>query len=190
MGDDDAGYRDNIALIGFMGAGKSAVGLLLSRKLGMDCIDLDEVIEDAAGESVREIFAHEGEKGFRERESDALRNVVDEGKGLVLSCGGGIVLGDENIALLRGRCRVFFLRISAARAVERLAGAADRPLLEGGDLEERVRGLMEERAHRYLLAAHEVIDADEKSPQEIAEDIAERWSKSKSGRQARNIPFS
>jgi shikimate kinase len=175
---DDTERRENsiIALIGFMGAGKSAVGSLLSTELSLPFVDLDEVIEKAAGKSVAEIFAEEGEEGFRERESEALRDELREG-GKVIACGGGVVLNDENIKLLRSRSRVFLLNISPERALERLSAGSGRPLLDTGDLEKRIRGLMDMRAERYREAAHTVFDADNASPREIAEEIAAEWLK-------------
>ncbi len=175
MADTRARESGTITLIGFMGAGKSAVGRILSNRLGLPFVDLDEVISDKAGKSIEDIFAEEGEEGFRERESKALRAELDSGI-KVISCGGGVVLRDENVELLRRKSRVFLLRISQERALLRLSGGGGRPLLEAGDMEERIRELMEERAERYHAAAHAEIDADDSSPEEIAEEIAAAWS--------------
>jgi shikimate kinase len=180
-------FRDNIALIGFMGAGKSAVGRLLAPRLKMEFIDLDEIIAAQAGMSISEIFDVEGESGFRNRESAALRASL-QGEGKMLSCGGGIVIDDENIHLLRSGCRVFFLRISTGKAAERLSGGGGRPLIAGGDLEDKVRVLMDERKQRYLEAADEVVEADDASPQELAEEIAARWWRYRSGHPEGIIP--
>ncbi|MBN2027770.1 MAG: shikimate kinase [Actinobacteria bacterium] len=170
----DAEAIKNVALIGFMGSGKSTVGYLLARYLHMEFVDLDEVIASEAGMSINEIFAVEGEEGFREREGAALQGVLRSGS-KVLSCGGGLVLDRTNVDILRRSCRVFLLRISPERAVERLSGSDCRPLIAEGDLDEKVRVLMHERSRRYLEAAHEVVEADAASPQELAEELAERW---------------
>ena len=174
---EDTGWKESgiIALIGFMGAGKSAVGRLLSARLGLSFVDLDEVISAMAGKDITEIFAAEGEEGFRERESEALKRVLDGGS-KVVSCGGGVVLRDENVELLRRKSRVFLLRVSPERALERLAGSEGRPLLDADDVEERIRELMEERAERYHAAAHAEFDASDADPEEIAEEIAAVWS--------------
>ncbi|MEW6553163.1 MAG: shikimate kinase [Actinomycetota bacterium] len=164
----------NIALIGFMGSGKSTVGPMLAARLGMGFVELDEVISAGAGMSVADIFAAVGEEGFRDLESKALEDVLREG-GKVISCGGGAVLRKGNVELLQERSRVFLLEISRRTALQRLREEHGRPLLEGSDLEERVDRLMRERAHAYAAAAHEVIEADDASPEEIAEEIAERW---------------
>ncbi len=181
--------KKNVALVGFMGAGKSEVGRLLARRLGMGFKDLDEVVCSRSGMSIEEVFTSEGESGFRERESAALREaLLDEG--MVISCGGGIVLDDGNVELLRSRCRVFLLRISAEKAVQRLSADGGRPLVAGGDLEQRVRTLMAEREGRYEEAADEVVEAGYARPRELAEEIAERWRRYRSGQREGNTPSS
>jgi shikimate kinase len=182
-----SGKADSLALIGFMGAGKSAVGAILSSELEMEFVDLDEVISREAGRSIEKIFASEGEEGFRERESAALESELCSG-GKVLSCGGGLVLRQENVRLLRRRCRVYLLEISRSKAVERIKGTGGRPLLAGGDLEAAVERLMDERAELYGRAAHETVDANEASPPEIAGEIAARWRKYECGRREENTP--
>lgn len=184
MAGKDLGYEasarhgvNTVALIGFMGCGKSTVGPLLAARLEMEFVELDDLVSAAAGVSIAEIFARVGETGFRDLESKALMDALRIG-GKVISCGGGVVLCDENVRLLRQHCRVFLLEISKRTAVERLRMHGGRPLLEGGDLERRVEELMDERAHDYTSAAHEIIAADDASPQEIAEEIAARWRRS------------
>ena len=166
--------RENLALIGFMGAGKSTVGAELARRLGMDFVDLDGVIAGEAGMSVPEIFDREGEEGFRERESRALRKEL-KGSGKVLACGGGIVLRPENVDLLRERCLVVYLRVDRDTVLERVGKGVGRPLLEGGALPQRVEKLLSEREDKYLRAAHAVVEAGGRSPERIAEEIAGIW---------------
>lgn len=172
---------DCLALIGFMGAGKSAVGALLAKSLQIGFVDLDEVIAREAGVGIEDIFACEGEDGFRRRESAALSEQLDAAGAKVISCGGGIVVRARNVDMLRRRCRVFLLEISLTTAVERLRGSDGRPLLGGEDIEVAAARLMEEREHLYRRAAHESVDANEKSPRELAEEIAARWKKYESG---------
>lgn len=170
------GSSDIIAIIGFMGSGKSTIGARLASRLHMDFVDLDEAISEDTGKSIKEIFAAEGEEGFREREQEALSEQLARG-GKVISCGGGVVLRDENVRLLREKCRVFFLRISKEKALERLIDdAGERPLLEGVGREKKVGELMRIRADRYLQTAHLVIEADRKDPEEIVEEIVARWN--------------
>jgi shikimate kinase len=166
-----------IALIGFMGCGKSTVGPLIAAMLGMEYVELDDAVSAQDGRSVADIFAQAGEEAFRGLESEALMGALREA-GKVISCGGGVVLRDDNVRLLRRNCRVYLLEISQRTAVDRLRNESGRPLLEGGDLEKRVGELMHERARFYAIAAHEIIAADDASPEEIAEEIATRWLRS------------
>lgn len=166
----------NISLIGFMGAGKTTVGKALAERLGMSFVDLDEEIVAAAGMSVPEIFAREGEEGFRERESAALKKALDR-EDAVIACGGGAVLRDDNVALLRNRSRVFLLRISAEEAEIRLKGKGGRPLLSEGGMKEAIDRLLSERAARYEEVAHEAVEAKGRSPEEVVEEIVARWLK-------------
>ncbi len=165
----------SIALIGFMGAGKSTVGRLLADRLGMPFLDLDAEIERETGRDVSEIFSREGEEGFRKRESRALERALAEG-GVVIACGGGVVTVEENVALLRERAVVFCLEVSLEEALRRTEeGGKARPLLTGDDPAARARRLLEQRKEAYAAAAHEVIRADAAAPEEIAEEIARRW---------------
>ena len=172
--------KENIALVGFMGSGKSTVGPLLASALGMDYVDLDEMITERTGMDIAEIFELEGEEGFRERESEALKEALAGGN-RVVSCGGGVVLRDENLELLRRRARVFYLRVSGETALQRLGDGEGRPLLAEEDVAAMVGELMAVRGGRYLVAAHEVVDGDRENPEEIAEEIAERWRKYRYG---------
>ncbi len=166
--------KANLALIGFMGAGKSTVGSLLARRLDMAFVDLDETISRDAGMSVEEIFRREGEEGFREREGRALRRELT-GEGKVVACGGGIVVRPENVALLRKRCAVVYLRATGETILGRVGGGAGRPLLRGGRLEERVEELLSRREEAYRRAAHLVVDTDGRTPEEVAEEIEREW---------------
>ncbi|MBC7252560.1 MAG: shikimate kinase [Actinobacteria bacterium] len=169
--------RENLALIGFMGAGKSTVGAALARRLGMDFVDLDGVIAGEAGMSIPEIFDREGEEGFRERESRALRKEL-KGAGKVLACGGGIVLRPENVDLLRERCLVVYLRVDRNTVLNRVGEGEGRPLLAGGPLPRRVEELLSEREEKYLRASHAVVEAGGRTPEGIAEEIAGIWKES------------
>lgn len=171
------GKRKNLALIGFMGAGKSTVGSILARRLGMRFVDLDEAVSREAGMSVPEIFEREGEEGFRDRESRALRDNLRE-EGMVLACGGGIVLRQKNVALLRERCAVIYLRAGRETVLRRVGGGEGRPLLEKGDVAERVEELMSRREEAYRRAAHLVVDTDGRTPEEVAEEIERRCLRS------------
>lgn len=170
------GGRRNLALVGFMGAGKSTVGPVLASRLGLTFVDLDERIAAGAGMDIGEIFSREGEEGFRARESEALRREL-RGRGKVIACGGGIVLRRENVELLRDSCMVCYLDADMETLLRRLEGGEGRPLLQGGELSRRVEELVEARREKYREAAHLVVDVGEKSAEEIAGEIAEAWKR-------------
>jgi len=138
-------------LIGFMGAGKSSVGRVVARRLGAEFLDVDVSIETAAGRSVREIFASQGEEVFREMEKEAIRDAVSV-PGRVVAAGGGAFLDPGNRALLTGYAPVVFLDASPETVIARLSRDASRPLLQGGDREARVRDLMARRRNSYAEA--------------------------------------
>src|SRR5690348_13538405 len=107
----------NLALVGPMGAGKSAVGRLLGERLGLRFADLDHEVETAAGAPIPTIFECEGEAGFRARERAMLRALL-AGDGLALATGGGAVLDSENRRLLRERCFVVHLHLDVASQLQ------------------------------------------------------------------------
>src|SRR5687768_14884416 len=118
-----------IALVGLMGAGKSAVAPLLAARLKGRAADLDARIAADAGCSIHEIFAREGEAGFRRRESTQLTALLDDPPS-VLACGGGVVLDPERRERLKSACRVVWLRVSPEEAARRLDQVGEtRPLL-------------------------------------------------------------
>ncbi len=140
-----------VVLIGFMGAGKSSVGRVVAGLLGADFVDLDARIESAAGRSVGEIFASEGEGVFREMEKEAIRDAVAV-PGRVVAAGGGAFLDPGNRALLKAYAPVVFLDVSPETVLARLSRDASRPLLRGGDREAKVRDLMARRRPSYAEA--------------------------------------
>lgn len=153
-------------LIGFMGAGKSSVGRIVARRLGAEFVDLDVRIESAAGRSVREIFASQGEEVFREMEKDAIREAVSV-PGRVVAAGGGAFLDPGNRALLAGYAPVVFLDVSPETVIARLSRDASRPLLQGGDREARVRDLMARRRSSYA-EADVTVDTDSLTVLQVA----------------------
>lgn len=152
-----------------MGSGKSSVGRLLARRLGVAFIDLDEVIVEAAGKTIKAIFAEEGEPAFRALEGACLERVLEGGRG-VIATGGGAVVAEQNRRLMRRYGIVINLTASLPRLLERLAGSADRPLYAGERPEERLRRLLEER-EQFYAAADIRIDTDAKSVEDVAAEI-------------------
>jgi shikimate kinase len=133
-----------LILTGFMGSGKSSVGRLLAVRLGCPFVDLDAEIVAAAGSSINEIFARDGEAAFRNLESACLERVL-AGGAAVIATGGGAVVADENRRSMRKRGIVVNLVVSLPQVLHRLHGAVDRPLFSGDDAANRAKLLMDER---------------------------------------------
>jgi shikimate kinase len=153
--DDDA----PIFLIGFMASGKTTVGRLLAERLEWAFVDLDRLVEQGAGRAVADIFAAEGETGFRKRETEALREVAGRRK-TVVATGGGAPCRDENIQAMLASGRVFWLDVSAEEAVRRAGTASGRPLLDGAaDPVAAARKLLDAR-RPYYEKAHDRLDTE------------------------------
>ncbi len=161
----------NIVLTGFMGTGKSTVGKELARRLGMTLIELDSEIEKAEGMTIREIFSQYGEEYFRQKETEAIKRLSGE-RGLVISTGGGVVLREENMDILRRDGVVICLWAEPETVLERTSDTRERPLLDVEDPLERIRKLLEYRRPFYEQADH-FIKTDGKTPVQIAEEIIE-----------------
>lgn len=158
-----------MALIGYMGSGKSTVGRLLARDLGLDFVDLDEEIEREAGASIPEIFASEGETGFRDLEHRCLKAAFSDG-GRVVACGGGVVTRPENLELLAGVTTVM-IEEDIEVLYERTRSAG-RPLRGGGFEEFRAR--YEEREELYLRAADLMIRNGGRGQAAVAREVSDR----------------
>lgn len=138
----------NLALVGPMGAGKSAVGRLLGERLVLRFADLDHEIEQSTGAPIPTIFECEGEAGFRARERATLQSLL-AGDGLVLATGGGAVLDADNRCLLCERCFVVHLHLDVPAQLQRLARDRSRPLLQRPDRERALRELAAIRSPLY-----------------------------------------
>ena len=163
----------HIILTGFMGAGKTTAGKLLSRKLGYVFFDTDQLIEKQAGMSVSRIFETMGEEKFRSFETEILKGAWTKEENWVLSVGGGLPMKEENRKLLREIGTVVYLRVQADTVIKRLIS---RPLLQGDNVKERVDALLEYRGMKYEDGADFVVDVDGKTPQMVAEDIIKSWN--------------
>jgi shikimate kinase len=162
-----------LALVGLMGAGKSAVSRVLGERLGVAVADLDAFIEAEEGCTIAELFEREGESWFRRREGEVLRQVLASGA-RVIACGGGVVLDPAHRALLRKRCRVVWLEVSPTEAARRIADpatAARRPLLAGAPPLPRLAELLAERAPRYREVADLVVSTDGSTIEAVADEI-------------------
>ncbi len=161
----------NIALIGFMGTGKTSVGKKLAQDLGYSFVDTDQEVERITGLTVAEIFKKHGEIRFRSEESLALKRLL-KAEGQVIATGGGIVLKPENVGLLKEQTFVVALTARPEVIYQRVETRDSRPLLKGGDLMAKIIQLMEERKDAYDFADL-VVDTSELSPRMIADKIAQ-----------------
>jgi shikimate kinase len=158
----------NLYLVGMMGVGKTTVGKLLAEEIGYRFVDTDEVIVKAAGKSINEIFAENGEAEFRQLESDVLAQVCAYTK-LVIATGGGIVMQQHNWSYLHHGL-IVWLDVPVQIILQRLAEDDTRPLLQD-DPESKLRSLLEQRQPMYSQAdLHITINAAE-TPEEIATRI-------------------
>jgi 3-dehydroquinate synthase len=142
------GNSENLILTGFMGTGKTAVGRALARRLGRAFVDMDAIIEERAGEPIARIFAEEGEAAFRRMEADLCRELAAQ-QGLVIATGGGALLPEDNLAMVRASGPVICLTASPEAILRRLANGGDRPLLNAHDRRARIAALLAERAEAY-----------------------------------------
>jgi shikimate kinase len=164
----------NIALTGFMAVGKSAVGRTLARKLGRRFVDLDKIIEKSEGMKVKDIFSRKGESYFRRAEKQALAEVLFQGE-QVIATGGGVVIDEENIRLLREKSFLVCLTAAPEVLLRRAGKSRQRPLLEGGDRSQRIDELLAQREKSYAQA-HIAVDTSDLTVEQVVEKIIERFN--------------
>lgn len=163
--------KANIILTGFMGSGKTTLGVRLSYRLKQPFVDTDKWIEKEQERTVTEIFAQNGEAAFREMETETLRSLLQTGDGQIISTGGGLPMREENRELLKQLGRVVFLRVKPETVCGRLKGDTTRPLLQKENPEEEIRRLLTVRNPLYEEAADVTVDVDEKCSEDIVEEI-------------------
>ncbi|MFA6489092.1 MAG: shikimate dehydrogenase [Candidatus Micrarchaeia archaeon] len=163
-------HKGNIALVGFMGSGKSRIAREISKLAGMERIDTDEKIREIAGKSINDIFKQDGERAFRELERQAIANLQGV-HGNVISCGGGAVLDSRNVAVLKENCTIVWLWASEEETCRRLEGEKGRPLLDAKDRKERIGALLAERIPAYATCADLVVGTEGMSANDVAKLI-------------------
>ncbi len=166
-------YDRPVVLTGFMGSGKSSVGRVLAEQMSCRFIDLDAEIVAAAGLSINEIFARDGEEAFRALESLQLERILSKGEMCVIATGGGAVIAQHNRSLMREWGVTVNLKVTLEQVLDRLHGCSDRPLLSGDKAPERVKVLIEGREQFYTDADIR-IDTDGKSVEDVATVILSR----------------
>jgi shikimate kinase len=163
----------NIALIGFMGTGKSSVGRELASVLRFTFLDTDHVIEARAGKPIKNIFEQEGEPAFREWERRIVAELVYRDK-TVIATGGGLPVGSGNLASLKTHALVVCLWASAESIFERVEGHDHRPLLSEPDPKEKIRALLAVREPFYRQA-DVLVNTERRSVREVAAQVAHQF---------------
>lgn len=141
----------NIALIGFMGSGKSTVGLAVARQLRFEFVDTDQLIEARAGTAISEIFGQQGEAAFRELERQVVAELADRDH-CVIATGGGVGANPEHLASLKRHALVVCLWVSPDVVWRRVRNQTHRPLLQVPDPQARIKELLEQRTPVYRQA--------------------------------------
>lgn len=162
--------RENVFLIGFMGAGKSTIARTLKNIYGMRLIEMDEQIEAQEGMHISEIFALHGEEYFRRLETELLEGLQRE-ENTVVSCGGGVPMRRQNVEAMKKSGKIVYLSADAETIFKRVRNSHNRPLLEGNMNVDYIRSLLEQRLPRYLEAADVTVITDGRNTDDICRDI-------------------
>jgi len=174
----------NIALIGFRATGKSTIGEILARRLGMRLIDMDRYLTSEAGRDIATWVKQEGWDSFRKAESRLLE-IISLEEGLVVAAGGGIVLDPQNRTVLRKHFFTVWLKAATPTIQARLSAdpgsPRTRPALSELPMQEEIVKVLSEREPLYSQVADIEIDTEEKQTVRIAEEIIEAMSKTEGG---------
>ncbi|MET3134023.1 shikimate kinase/3-dehydroquinate synthase [Oxalobacteraceae bacterium GrIS 1.11] len=160
----------NLYLVGLMGAGKTTIGRILARKLGMRFVDSDHEIEARTGASIPWIFEIEGEASFRRREAEVIRDLTMQ-QGIVMATGGGAILNADSRAYLKARGTVIYLRANVNSIMTRTSHDKSRPLLQTADPRKRIEELAIQREPFYMEVADVVIDTGRPNVQSMVQTI-------------------
>jgi len=162
--------KENVALIGFRGTGKTQIGKRLAKRLNMRFIDTDKEIVRETGKPIPRIFEDSGEAGFREIEKQIVKRVSGMEK-ICIACGGGIVLFEENIDNLKKNSTIILLECNAETIYRRIKRDKNRPALTEKEGIEEVKHLLGERERLYQEAADLKIDSGNASLNECVQNI-------------------
>jgi len=159
----------NIVLIGFMGCGKSLTSNKLAEILDRQVISTDKLVEQREGQSIAEIFKRSGEEYFRGVEKEIIKEISDQ-SGMIIDCGGGVVMDDENMVNLKKNGRVIYLAASPESLYSNVKHRSHRPILSVADPKLKITELLEERKP-YYEKADVTINADHRTIDQIAQDV-------------------
>lgn len=175
IGSDGVNPRKiHIALIGFMGAGKSTIARRIAQDFGLTLVDTDSDIEQAEQMSIAEIFDKKGEGYFRQRETEALARAFQSPLPSVVACGGGVITQPENRVLLEQKAYVVYLTIQLEQALARFDDYASRPLLALAGSTDAIFALMEARIGLMEAAGDVYVTTDRRTPAEVEAVVVER----------------
>jgi len=161
----------NIVLIGYRGTGKSTVGKILGQRLDQRVMSTDAEIVKEAGQSIPHIVEQFGWDHFRELETQICRKLQDQ-TNLVIDTGGGLILKEENIKILKANGTLFWLTAEVPTIAKRISDGTQRPSLSGTkSFVEEIEDILKERTPKYQAAADHVIPTDQMSPNQIADFI-------------------
>ena len=161
--------KKNIIITGFMGTGKTVVAIELARKLKMEFIDMDQVIEERQGISISDIFARYGEKYFRAQENILIKELSQK-ENMVIATGGGTLLSSDNARMLGQAGEIVCLYADSQTIYNRVKRKNDRPLLKGENVLSEIDHLLEERKKIYANIKWK-IDTTNLNIQEVTDKI-------------------
>ena len=173
----------NLALVGFMGTGKSSVGRQAAAELRFDFVDTDELVEQRAGKFIREIFVDDGEAAFRQVENEVVADLSGRER-TVISCGGGLVINPANFDSLRSHALVVCLWASPETIWQRTRHQSNRPLLLEDNPLEKIQSLLAVREPFYRQA-DVLVSTELRSVKEVAHQVAHQF---RSARQQSVVP--
>ena len=164
-----ARHITNIALIGFMGTGKSTVGRIVAEQLKLNFLDTDTLIEERSGKKIADIFTQNGEPAFRQLEAQLVEELSAQ-TSTVISTGGGLPTNPANLISLKKHSLVFCLWLSPEKIFERVKEQSHRPLLNDPDPLGTIRTLLAAREHFYKQA-DVLLNSDLRSAREVAQQV-------------------
>jgi shikimate kinase len=170
----------NLALIGFMGTGKTSVGRLIAEQLHFDYLDTDEMIQTHTGRAIADIFKTDGEPAFRALEQKVVAELASRVK-TVVATGGGLPTNPENFASLKTHALIICLWASPEKIWERVRNQSHRPLLQDADPQKKIRELLAAREPFYRQA-DVLLNTELRSVREVAQQIVHQFRLATSGR--------
>ena len=176
MVDTSTPENGHLWLIGMMGAGKTTTGRLLAEQVGIRFTDTDDEVARRSQSSVAGLWEAVGEAGFREAESTVV-SAIAEGPGAVVATGGGVVLSEGNVAVMRHSGMVVWLSATLDTLAQRVGSGGTRPLIAGEPSpRDKLRTILEERADLYQAASHAVVAIDGLEHATVVDRIEELWN--------------